>query len=228
MSRSQRLFSLMQLLRRCRRPVSGTALAQELGISTRTLYRDIAMLQTQGARIDGDPEVGYLLQPGFALPPLMFTEDEIQAVSLGAKWVAESADNEFSAAAKNILAKIAAVVPEQVRQQIDTSQLLIDAARTPDKEKQLLQMLRTAIQKQQKATIHYVDGKGRTTVRTIWPFGLAFFVNASIVVAWCENRGAVRHFRTDRIREYSSTGKQYPRSRDALLTEWRRDMATKE
>ena len=85
MSRSERLFSLLQALRRYRRPVSGKALAQELGVSMRTLYRDIATLQAQGADIEGEPGVGYVLRPGFILPPLMFSEDEIEALVLGSR-----------------------------------------------------------------------------------------------------------------------------------------------
>ena len=88
MSRSQRLLDLIQVLRRHRRPVSGHALADELGISIRTLYRDIATLQAQGADIEGEPGLGYILKPGFMLPPLMFSEDEIEAMVLGSRLVA--------------------------------------------------------------------------------------------------------------------------------------------
>src|SRR5271154_3739248 len=101
MSRSDRLLELVQALRRRRRPVSGRTLADELGVSLRTLYRDVATLQAQGADIAGEAGVGYVLQPGFLLPPLMFSEDEIEALVLGSRWVADRADNRLGAAARN-------------------------------------------------------------------------------------------------------------------------------
>ncbi|HNB45871.1 MAG TPA: HTH domain-containing protein, partial [Burkholderiaceae bacterium] len=113
MSRAERLLSLLELLRRHRRPVSGAALAESLGISLRTLYRDIASLQAQGAAIDGAPGFGYVLQPGFMLPPLMFTPDEVEALVLGSRWVAERADPRLGGAARQALAKVAAVLPAE-------------------------------------------------------------------------------------------------------------------
>src|SRR5689334_17148542 len=107
MSRVQRLLDLIQILRRHRQPVAGETLASELAISLRTLYRDIATLQAQGARIDGEPGLGYILRPGFMLPPLMFSEEEIEALVLGSRWVAERGDSRLGDAARNALAKIA-------------------------------------------------------------------------------------------------------------------------
>ena len=121
MSRAERLLELMQCLRRHRYPVGGAALASELGISVRTLYRDIAALQAQGARIDGEPGVGYVLRPGFMLPPLMFSEDEIEALVLGSRWVADRADDPLGRAARNALAKIAAVLPTDLRKSLHRS-----------------------------------------------------------------------------------------------------------
>jgi len=101
MSKSQRLFDLMQILRRHRTPVPGNDLAAEAGVSLRTIYRDIADLQGLGAQIDGEPGFGYVLQPGFLLPPLMFSEQEIQALALGAQWVSRQTDDEFALAARD-------------------------------------------------------------------------------------------------------------------------------
>src|SRR5258708_19539099 len=124
-SRAQRLLDLIQLLRRHRFPISGAALAQELGVSLRTLYRDIETLNAQGARIDGEAGVGYVLRPGFMLPPLMFSEEEIEALVLGSRWVAERADAPLSAAARNALAKIVAVLPDDMRDGADATGLLV-------------------------------------------------------------------------------------------------------
>ncbi len=111
MSRSERLLQMMQLLRRYRVPVTGRMLADELGISLRTAYRDIALLQVQGADIEGEAGVGYLLRPGFMLPPLMFSEDELEALALGSRWVSKRADKRLSVAAHDAFAKILAVLP---------------------------------------------------------------------------------------------------------------------
>ena len=125
MSRTERLFDLMQLLRRHRRPLSGAVIAEQLDISPRTLYRDIATLQAQGAAIDGAPGLGYVLRPGFVLPPLMFTPEEIEALALGSSWVAARGDCQLGAAARDALAKIAAVLPDALRHELDTSALLV-------------------------------------------------------------------------------------------------------
>src|SRR5579862_8962741 len=109
MSRSERLFALIQVLRRHRRAVSGAELARELSVSLRTIYRDIQSLAASGAPIDGEAGIGYVLRPGYTLPPLMFTEEEIEALVLGSRWIAERADARFAASARDALAKIAAV-----------------------------------------------------------------------------------------------------------------------
>src|SRR5258708_19350930 len=123
-SRAQRLLNLIQLLRRHRFPISGAVLAQELGVSLRTLYRDIETLNAQGARIDGEAGIGYVLRPGFMLPPLMFSEEEIEALGLGSRWVAERADAPLSKAARNALAKIVAVLPDDMRDRAAPTGLL--------------------------------------------------------------------------------------------------------
>ena len=225
MSRAQRLLELMQLLRRRRRPVSGVVLASELGISPRTLYRDIATLQAQGARIDGAPGVGYVLQPGFTLPPLMFSENEIEAISLGAKWVMEHADEELADAARDVLGKITDVIPERLRGQLRVSPLLVGPGRAAETEKKLLRTIRAAISGESKLAVEYRDSKGRKSARILWPFGLGFFEGARILVAWCEARGAFRHFRIDRFITLRESGERYQKERAALLADWRREMA---
>lgn len=119
MSRSERLLELMQCLRRHRLPVTSTVLAAELGISLRTLYRDIASLRAQGAHIEGEPGIGYVLRPGFLLPPLMFSAQELEALMLGARWVSQRTDRELACDAQNALAKIAAVLPADLRQSLE-------------------------------------------------------------------------------------------------------------
>ena len=221
MSRSQRLLDLIQVLRRYRRPVAGLALAEEVGVSLRTIYRDIETLKAQGAHIDGEAGVGYVLRPGFMLPPLMFSEEEIEALVLGMRWVKERTDGPLGAAARNALAKIGAVLPDDLRDSLDASRLLIGPGESIAAGDAELASIREAIRSEHKLQIAYADSKGSPTKRTIWPFALAFFDRVRVVVAWCELRDGYRHFRTDRIRSLKSTAKRYPRRRAALLREWR-------
>ena len=125
MSRAQRLLDLIQALRRHRFPVSGQKLADELGVSLRTLYRDIRTLQSQGAHIEGEAGIGYVLRPGYMLPPLMFSDEEIEALALGTRWVAARTDTRLAKAATNALAKISAVLPSELREQMDATSLLV-------------------------------------------------------------------------------------------------------
>ncbi len=219
--RAQRLLDLIQVLRRHRLPVTGAALADELGVSLRTLYRDIATLQAQGATIDGEPGVGYVLRPGFMLPPLMFSEDEIAALVLGSRWVADRADTPLGVAARNALAKIAAVLPPDLRDDVDASTLLIGPGPVIAAGDAELGTIRRAIRDERKLAIAYRDGRAATSDRLIWPFALAFFDRVRVVVAWCELRRAFRHFRTDRIVALTATEARYPRRRQVLLKEWR-------
>jgi len=219
MSRSERLFALLQALRRRKRPVSGKLLAGELGVSLRTLYRDIASLQAQGAQIEGEPGLGYVLKPGFLLPPMMFSEEEIEALVLGSRWVARRTDEPLAWAARNALAKIAAVLPDDLRHGLDTSALLVGPA--APREQVDLSEIRRAIRAEHKLDIVYRDGGGAASQRLIWPFGLGFFEQSRVVLGWCELRQDFRHFRTDRIQAMSATGLRYPRRRQALLKAWR-------
>ncbi len=221
MSRAERLLSLMQVLRRHRRPVSGAALARELRISIRTLYRDIGSLQAQGAHIDGEPGMGYVLKPGFMLPPLMFSEEEIEALVLGSRWVADRGDPELAEAALNVLAKVGAVLPADLRNELEGSTLLIGPAAPASVGDAELPKIRRAIRTQRKLEIRYRDLKGEETARTIWPFALGFFDRARVLAAWCELRAGLRHFRTDRIVALTVSKAPYLRPRQALLKEWR-------
>lgn len=220
-SRAERLLQLMQVLRRHRYPVSGASLAAELGISLRTLYRDIASLQAQGACIEGEPGVGYVLRPGFLLPPLMFSEEEIEALVLGSRWVAKQADTPLGEAARNVIAKIAAVLPPELRHELDTSALLVGPAEPAPAGEVDLAAIRLAIRSERKLEIRYRDLQGQESARIVWPFALGFFERVRVVAAWCELRGAIRHFRTDRIVSLEVSETRYPRRRQALLKEWR-------
>ncbi|KTD61158.1 helix-turn-helix transcriptional regulator [Legionella spiritensis] len=221
MSRTERLLDLIQILRRHRYPVSGASLAQELGVSLRTVYRDIALLQAQGADIEGEAGIGYVLRPGFLLPPLMFSEDEIESIVLGARWVADRTDSQLRHAAQNALAKIAAVLPAELRNQLESSGLLIPPGQVAKSNDMDLVAIRKAVRLEQKLHLNYLDLKDNQSRRIIWPLALGFFDQVRILVAWCELRQDFRHFRTDRIIELRKLDTRYPKRRQTLLKQWR-------
>ncbi len=222
MSRAERLLDLVQLLRRHRRPVSGRRLADELGVSIRTLYRDIVTLQGQGAPIEGEPGLGYVLKPGFMLPPLMFGEDEIEALLLGSRWVADRADGPLALAARDAMAKIVAVLPADLTRRVEEAVLLVGPGRALADRMQIdLAVVRRTIRAERKASIAYGDGQGRVSERLVWPLALSFFDHVRILIAWCELRQDFRHFRADRIARFEPVETRYPQRRAALLRSWR-------
>jgi predicted DNA-binding transcriptional regulator YafY len=222
MSRTERLLDLIQLLRRHRTPVTGPALAAELGISIRTLYRDIATLRAQGADIQGEPGLGYVLRPGFMLPPLMFSADEIEALVLGSRWVAvRAADERLGLAASNAISKISAVLPAALRESVDAAAALLVGGGGTIPMVADLGALRVAIRHEHKVAIAYRAADGSSTQRTIWPFVIGFFDRVRIIAGWCELRQDYRSFRIDRISSMEVTDVRYPRRRAVLLKEWR-------
>ncbi|MFQ3458559.1 YafY family protein [Bradyrhizobium sp. UFLA01-814] len=220
MSKSERLFDLMQVLRRHSRPVSGMDLAHEAGVSLRTIYRDIAALQALGAEIEGEPGVGYVLRPGFLLPPLMFSEEEIQAVALCVQWVQRQTDEGLAFAAHNAISKISAVLPAELRDRVDDRSFHV-SRRAPRTASVDLQMLRQAMREQHKLRIVYRDPKGAETARVIWPIMLGFFEARRIIAGWCELRKDFRTFRADRIARIKPLKERYPGRRRDLVKQWR-------
>jgi predicted DNA-binding transcriptional regulator YafY len=220
-ARSERLLELIQVLRRHRHPVSGQTLSDELGVSLRTIYRDVQTLIGQGASIDGEAGVGYVLRPGFVLPPLMFSDEEIEALVLGSRWVAQRTDEPLARAAANVIAKIGAVLPDDLRERMDDSGLLAGPGPEPEEGRIDLTPVRQAIRAERKLILRYVDAKGERSKRTVWPIVLGFFDRTRVLAAWCELRQDYRHFRTDRIIGLRLTDKRYPRRRRALMREWR-------
>ena len=218
--RAERLLALLQVLRRHRRPVTGAALAAELGTSLRTLYRDIASLQAQGADIEGEAGVGYVLRPGFMLPPMMFSQDEIEALALGIRWVGRCGDPALADAAANALARIAAVLPEEMRAEVDASTLLVGPTQAVPARIDTGRV-RAAIRDREVLHLAYEDESGQASERFVWPFALGFFERVRVLIAWCELRQDFRHFRTDRIGALAPAGRRYRTARSALLKQWR-------
>ncbi|APR87028.1 Transcriptional regulator, DeoR family protein [Minicystis rosea] len=221
MSRANRLLRLVQVLRRHRRPVSAAVLAEELGVSVRSIYRDIDALREQGATIEGAAGVGYALRPGFMLPPLMFTDEELEAIVLGLRLTAEHGDAALGRAAAEVVAKLRAVLPRDLKTLVDETALLAGPARERPAEQIDLAEVRRAIREQKKARIVYADARGQETTRLVWPIALGFFERSRVVVAWCEERVDFRSFRADRIARWTTTTERHGRPRAALLSEWR-------
>ena len=218
--RATRLLHLLDALRRRRTSVRGAELAERLGVSLRTLYRDIDSLRGQGADIIGDPGVGYQLRAGFLLPPMMFSAEELEAIVLGMRWVASHADPELAAAADNALQRVTGVLPEGLRLQAETSGLFAPQWRGVTAEP-WLPPLRRAIREGNAVRIEYRDGEGRASERVIWPFAMAFLAEVRLLAAWCEMRGDFRHFRADRVVALVDTGRRYPAQRHQLIKRWR-------
>jgi predicted DNA-binding transcriptional regulator YafY len=220
LGRSIRLLALLQALRCRRRPVTAATLAQEMEVSERTIYRDLSELAAQGAPVEGEAGVGYILRPGLFLPPLMLTDDETEAVLLGLRYVDQRGDDVLATAAENARAKIAAILSQE-RQ---------DAALTPmtipgpyghgfPENKVPLNLLRSAIRTQKRLAIDYIDGEERHTQRVVWPIQLGFMDSARVLTGWCELRQAFRFFRTDRIVS-AEVHDRYPARRADLVRDF--------
>lgn len=198
MRRADRLFQVIQLLRR-RHVLTAAAIARELEVSERTVYRDIADLVRSGVPIAGEAGVGYTLRRGFDLPPLMFTEEEIEALVLGTRVVSSWADEGLAKAAESALARIEAALPDRLKARLTGSRLFAPAFHVPQGVASALAELRPAIDERRKADLHYIDVNGAETRRVVRPLGLFFWGNKWTLTAWCELREDFRDFRLDRI-----------------------------
>ncbi|KAB2941036.1 MAG: YafY family transcriptional regulator [Hyphomicrobium sp.] len=222
MRRADRLLQLLQILRRHRRPVTASVIADELEVCVRTVYRDIAGLAGEGVPIRGEAGIGYVLGEGYDLPPLMFNADEIEAMLVGLRWVEARADASLSRAARDVVAKIGDILPKHLKPVL--FEPAVDAPRfspPPPEESIDVAALRAAIRERRKVAISYHDEQGRASRRVIWPLALGYFEMSRIVVAWCELRGDFRHFRTDRMRKAEIFHQRYPGTRAKLLARWR-------
>lgn len=224
MARAERLLLLLEELRRHRRPVTGRDLAQRLNISLRTLYRDIDSLRAEGAVIEGEAGLGYVLRPGFTLPPLMFQAEEIEALLLGARWVAGATDAAMAAAAARAMARIEAVLPPELAESVQAGNLLVASRTAVDDSAYAVTAkdVRACLRAGCKVRIAYVDADGRSTGRVIWPIALGYLEGCRVLAAWCETRQDFRHFRLDRMQAWQVLEDRVPRRGAVLLAEWRR------
>ncbi len=208
MRRADRLFEIIQHLRR--RPTTRARdLAEALEVSERTIYRDISDLMASGVPIEGEAGVGYVLRAGFDLPPLMFREQEIEALVLGARIVESWADNELAEAASHAIAKIEAVIPERLRGFMANTALLAPSMHFMEPIGFDLADLRRAVRSQSKVRFRYTDVLGQGSARTVRPLSLAYFGPVWVLAAWCELREDFRTFRLDRMVGFAVTEEHF-------------------
>lgn len=221
MRRADRLFQIIELLRSATKPLTADRLAEALETSRWTVYRDISALIGQRIPIRGEAGIGYVLDRGFHLPPLMLTLDEIEAIALGTQWVAANGDDELAQAARSAHAKIAAVLPEGLRAAFEAPAVgTPPSRRTPSDQGVDVARLRAWSRRGLKLTLRYADETGTQSTRTVWPLLVGYVGDVRVLAAWCEMRSDFRTFRTDRILDIAFLQVAYPGHRAALRRRW--------
>jgi predicted DNA-binding transcriptional regulator YafY len=220
MRRADRLFDIIQILRTSQKPVTAAALAEELEVNVRTVYRDVATLQARRVPIEGAAGIGYVLRKGFDLPPLMFTTEEVDAIVVGAQMLKRIRDPQLQQAAESVLAKVAIVLPDVQRRHLATPTVYVADGKPGPAPGADLSEVRSAIHETRKMRIAYTDEKGATTQRTIWPIAMAYYTDVTLIGAWCELRQDYRHFRVDRIASSRVLDERFPADNGRLMAEW--------
>ena len=209
MRRADRLFQIVQFLR-SRRVTTARWLSEVLEVSERTVYRDIHDLMASDVPIEGEAGIGYVIRRGYDLPPLMFTREEIAALTLGARIVHSWADPGLAKAAQSVLSKVETVLPDSLKGELDQTRLFSPLVQIPADVASFMGDLRGAIDHRNKVVMAYTRADGRESKRTIWPLGLFFWGTVWTLGAWCELRQAFRNFRLDRIKTLEVCNEQYP------------------
>jgi predicted DNA-binding transcriptional regulator YafY len=220
MRRSDRLFDIIQRLRTARAPVTAAAIAAELEVTPRTVYRDIAALQGSRVPIEGAAGLGYVLRRGYDLPPLMFTADEVEAVAVGMRLLRRTRDPGLQQAAESVLSKLVAVLPEPLRGSLDAPPFHVSEGDAREPGAISLAKLRVAIREANKLRITYRDTNGTASERVIRPVAMEYYVEVTLVCGWCELRNDYRHFRADRIEAAAVLADGFAADRKRLLSGW--------
>lgn len=220
MGRSSRLFEIIQILRRACGPVSAQSIAATLEVSQRTIYRDIATLQGMRVPIEGEAGIGYVMQGRFELPPLTFTDDEIEAIVVGLSLIGRTGDVDLLAAASRVGRKISAVLPVAADHGIESSALHVSQWNDIPPSVVEYRVMRQAIREERKLQIQYEDVEGQSSNRVIYPLSLIYYIDAVVLAAWCELRSDFRHFRMDRIRGCVPMNAFFKGAGNQLRTEW--------
>jgi len=224
MRRADRLFQIVQILRRSPRPVTAASVAEELETSKRSVYRDVAALIGQGVPIRGEAGVGYVLEAGFDMPPLMLTTEELEAAVLGAQWVVGHGDADLARAANDLLAKLAAVVPTHLQAAISDAHARTPPAWNMPPDSVDVAELRRWARVNCKVLLRYRDAQDAESTRIVWPVIIAYAADSRRLVAWCETRGQFRTFRLDRAVSIHKLPEKYPETAAALRRRWFRHL----
>jgi len=219
MSRTHRLFQLMQALRQGSGPRTAQALGQDLGVSARSIHRDIATLRELGAIIDGEAGFGFTLIEDNALPPMGFRDTELEALVLGLREVEQIGDPDLSEAASNALRKLQARLPARQSNRLRHAVLAAHRFQRPSQPEISVRDLRQATWEEKEVFFGYCDAKGAETKRQVRPLGLVYFDQSSALVALCLLRQDFRVFRLDRMRNLEITDKSFRPKRVPLLRE---------
>lgn len=224
MRKADRLFEIIEMMRTSGGAVTATQLSNELNVSERTIYRDVRGLQGQGVPIEGEAGIGYVLRPGFHMPPLMFTIEELEAVVLGARMAGQRGDEGLEKAAERVVSKVKSVLPVHMQDRMD--RVALYAPPTYDVGHGIVNMseIRECIRSENKIRMGYQSLSGATSKRVIWPVAVAFFSGSTLLSGWCELRNDFRHFRIDRIREYEILENKFNGGNGRLLRAWEQAM----
>lgn len=220
MGRSDRLFEIIQLLRRAKKPVTADKIARTLEVTVRTVYRDIAALQGMRIPIEGAAGVGYRMRAGFDLPPLMFTPEELEAIVVGLALVRRTGDKGLQRAAQAVKRKIADVLPQELARSLLQASLHVSTYGITPPAMVDLQMLRGAIRAEQKLVLVYKDDEATETRRTVLPLVMFYYIEVVVLAAWCELRRDFRHFRVDRIAACTAIDEFFKPDGDGLRARW--------
>ncbi|WP_395773097.1 helix-turn-helix transcriptional regulator [Agrobacterium pusense] len=220
MRKASRLFEIIQILRLARRPVTAQTIADMLEITVRSVYRDMAALQTMRVPIAGERGVGYILRPGFNLPPLMFSIEETEAIVLALAMVDRTGDMELRRAAKKASDKIAASLPEPLSKTLSANALHAWGSIAPAPAGLDLSKVRRAVRDEETLEITYRDEAGAETRRRVRPIAMIYYSETVNIVAWCELRQAIRNFRSDRVLTCQATGSFFKLEGEKLRQLW--------
>ncbi|WP_104668852.1 helix-turn-helix transcriptional regulator [Ensifer adhaerens] len=217
-----RLFALLDQLRVSRHPVSAEALAQSLGVSPRTIYRDMASLQSMGAPVRGESGLGYQLETGYFLPPLQFGPDEMEAIALGLRLVMARDRADLHDAAKRAAGKVASTVGPEGKERFQTLPLLAVSRKraTDDHAARWGSVVRRTIRERRIVELSYCDLEGQGSNRRVHPLGLTLFDDVWLLTAWCELRDDFRNFRLDRIGGIQETGTRFRSQNGRRFTDY--------
>ena len=219
MSRSTRMFEIIQILRNAKKPRTAQHIAEELEVTKRTVYRDIAALQAMRVPVEGEAGIGYVMRSGYDLPPINFDVEEAEAITVGLAMIARTGDRGLNRAARSAAQKL--TDSTRLSETLFASTWGVEEPAIID-----LTTVRKAIREDRKLRIGYRNAEGTETRRTIWPIAIAYHSEAIVIAAWCELRKSLRHFRPDRVSEYQELDDGFIGQGDRLRQEWIKDYAS--